>query len=132
MILRRPCIPPQLGPATARAVDDGVLAQSRAHSRGGPALGVGEECGRVGEDCGDLGDDLAAELDDQEVGGVLQHQSSEAFEEPREAFLLEDGVEAVPDPLVPGEDGGDLDTGRVQVVDDAPGALQVETVEDRL
>ena len=47
-----------------------------------------------------LANKLAAKLDDEEVHGVLQHHSAEALEEAGDAFLLEDGGEAVGDPLV--------------------------------
>ena len=71
-----------------------------------------------------LADQFAAELDDEEVHGVLQHHGAEALEEAGDALLLEDGGEAVGDPLVPGEDGRHLDAA-VQVVNDAPRALEV-------
>ena len=77
-------------------------------------------------------DDLAAELDDQEVNGILQHHSSEAFEEPRESFLLKDGAETVSDPLVPREYGRDLDASGIKVVNYTPGALEVKAVQDCL
>ena len=69
-----------------------------------------------------LADQFAAELDDEEVHGVLQHHGAEALEEAGESLLLQDGGEAVGDPLVPGEDGRHLDPA-VQVVDDAPRPL---------
>ena len=71
-----------------------------------------------------LADQFAAELDDEKVHGVLQHHGAEALEEAGDALLLEDGGEAVSDPLVPGEDGRHLNAA-VQVVDDAPRALMV-------
>ena len=47
-----------------------------------------------------LADQFAAELDDEEVHGVLQQHGAEALEEAGDALLLEDGGEAVGDPLV--------------------------------
>ena len=76
-------------------------------------------------------DDLAAELDDEEVDSVLKNNGTEPFEQTGEAFLLEDGVEAICHSFVSGQDGGDLNA-RVEVVNDAPGALEVETMEHRL
>ena len=49
-----------------------------------------------------LANQFAAELDDEEVHGVLQHHGAEALEEAGDALLLEDGGEAVGDPLVTG------------------------------
>ena len=49
-----------------------------------------------------LANQFAAELDDEEVHGVLQHHGAEALEEAGDAFLLEDGGKAVGDSLVPG------------------------------
>ena len=69
-----------------------------------------------------LADQFAAELDDEEVHGVLQQHGTEALEEAGDAFLLEDGGETVSNPLVPGEDGRHLNAA-VQVINDAPGAL---------
>ena len=78
-----------------------------------------------------LADQFDAELDDEEVHGVLKHHGAEALEEAGDALLLEDGGEAVSDPLVPGEDGRHLNAA-VQVVDDAPRALEVESVQHSL
>ena len=69
-----------------------------------------------------LADQFAAELDDEEVHGVLQHHGAESLEEAGESLLLQDGGEAVRNPLVAGEDGRHLDAA-VQVVDDAPRPL---------
>ena len=48
-----------------------------------------------------LADQFAAELDDEEVHSVLQQHGAEALEEAGDPLLLEDGGEAVGDPLIP-------------------------------
>ena len=110
------------------AVGEGFFTQFRAESDragGGNILILRKYGWGRGEDRGHSSHHLAAKLDDEEVNGVLQDHSSEPFEEAGDAFLLKNGGEAVSQPLVPRQDGRHLHPSRVEVVDDAPGALEV-------
>ena len=45
---------------------------------------------------------------------------------------MKDGAETVPHPFVPSEDGRHLNTSGVKVVNDTPGSLEMEPVENCL